>query len=77
MDPNRFRLSLWHPLLTAVFEVSHKFFLFRIHRNHRLFQGDVFTHLRVDMLELRIPVRMAGPFLRLPVRLQTVVQFME
>src|SRR5215475_2841809 len=60
------------PFSSAVFEVADQFFLFGIDRNNRLTALLDSTHSRVDMLKLRIPIRMSRPFSCLAIALQAV-----
>ena len=52
-------------------------FLLRVDRNYRRPSLLKRLCLLIDMLKLRIPIRMAGPLPRFPVRLQTVVLVLQ
>src|ERR1700694_329403 len=59
MHTHAFRLSSRPPVLAAVFEISYQFLLLGVDRNHRLASADILLNLGVDVLKLRIAVRMA------------------
>jgi len=77
MYPHLLGLSPGLPLLPVILEVPDQFFLLCVHRNYRISAFQVFLHLAVDVLELRVTVRVVGAFLGLPVRLQAVAQFLK
>src|SRR5204863_7783333 len=72
VDTDFLRFALRLPFPTAVFEVAYQFFLFGIDRDHRLTTVLERRDGQIDMLELRIPIRMSCPFSRLAIALQTV-----
>ena len=66
------------PLLAGIVVVANEFFLFGIHRNHRIALLQAFLYRCIDVPELRIAVWMVCSFFfRLSVALQTVVQIVE
>jgi hypothetical protein len=59
---HRFGLALWMPLPTSVFEISHQFLLFAVDGNHGLSSLLKRLTMSIDVLELRVPILMRGPF---------------
>ena len=77
VDVHRLGLSLGVPLAAAIAELPHQFLLFGIDRYHGLplpLEGLAPT---VDVLELRIPIRVGTALERLAVGLEAVAQIME
>ena len=72
--PDVFGLALGLPLPPAIFEVTHQLFFLRIDRNDGLAVGLKRFGTRVDVFELRIPIRMRATFLGFARRLQAVAQ---
>ena len=62
--------------MTAI-EVPDQLFLLRVDRDHRLAGGQMLVRGLVDVLELRVAVRMRGAFLPLARRLQPVAQAVQ
>src|SRR6202049_5363286 len=77
MHPNRLRLPLGPQLTAAILEVADKLLLLRVDGDHRLSGSLERLHLGVDMLELRVAIRVAGPFARLAVGLQAEVEALQ
>ena len=77
MHQYRRRRALRLPFPPAVLEVSDQFLLLRVDRDHRLPLGQKGVRGRVDVLELRIAVRVARSLLTLAGRLQPVAQVMQ
>ena len=77
MNQSLFRSCFGTPLLPVVAEVSYQFLLLGIHGNDRatLFQEPL--GLSIDMLKLRVAIRMIAAFDGLGVALQTVFHLME
>ena len=65
------------PLAAAITELAHQFLLFGIHRHHGLPLLLERLGPAVDVLELRIPIRVGAALERLAVGLETVAQVME
>src|SRR5271165_5331767 len=74
---NLFRIPLRAPLPPSILEIPQQFLLLGVNRYHRLAGGDVAPDFAIDVLELRIAVRVRVSFLGLPVGLQAVIQFMQ
>ena len=74
VDPNRLRVTARTPLPPRVFERADELLFLRVYRHHRLAPPLKSPHSAVDVIELRVPVRMLLPLQRLTVRLQTVTQ---
>ena len=74
MHQHRWRRALRLPFLPAVLEVPDQLFLLRVDRNHRLAGGQMLVRGPVDVLELRVAVRIRGAFLPFARRLQPVAQ---
>src|SRR5438105_10932931 len=77
MYPNLLRSPLGLPLATLILEISHQFFLLGVYRNHRLTRSQILLDPLIDVLELRVPVRVVGAFTALAHTLQTVTQFAQ
>ena len=60
------------PFSARIREIAHSFFLFDIHRDHRLVSFLKRKHFAIDLFKLSIPVWMLASFLTLPVTLQAV-----
>jgi hypothetical protein len=69
MDLHLLRLSLRPPRLARILEPPDELLLLGVHRNGRLATLQLALDPLVDVLELRIPIRVSGPLQRLPVRL--------
>ena len=74
MHPHRLGLSCRLPLTPAVLEIPDQFLLLRIHRKPRLAPVLKVLTLLIQILKLRVAVRMRRPFARLLEPLQAVVQ---
>jgi hypothetical protein len=74
MNPHRLRLSLWLPFPPSVVEVPHQLFLLGVYGDHRLLCVQKPLHLRRDVLELGVPLRVLAPFPALPRPLLTELQ---
>jgi hypothetical protein len=70
--PNPFGCALWPPFAAGVLEVSDQLLLLRVHRDRRLSTLLEATNLVEDVVELRVAIRVLGPFAGLAVGLQTV-----
>jgi hypothetical protein len=68
-----FRRAFPSPLLARIVEMADEFLFLGIHGNDGLSLPQGQLHLSVDVPELRVPIRMPGPFLGLPVALQAVI----
>ena len=77
MHQHRRRRALRLPFAPAVLEVPDQLFLLRVDRDHRLAGGQMLVRGLVDVLELRVAVRMRGAFLPLARRLQPVAQAVQ
>ncbi len=77
MHQHRRRRALRLPFAPAVLEVPDQLFLLRVDRDHRLASGQMRVRGLVDVLELRVAVRMRGAFLPLARRLQPVAQAVQ
>src|SRR5580658_4509853 len=73
MHENLFRIPLRSPLPPSILEIPQQFLLLGVNRYHRLTGSDIAPDLVINVLELRIAVRMRVPFLGLPVGLQAVI----
>src|ERR1019366_8412186 len=69
--------ALRSPLASAVLELANQLLFLRIHRDHRLTAMLKLLHGGIDMLELRIAIRMGSALLRLAVTLQAVVRLVQ
>ncbi len=69
IDPYLLRLPLRPPFASRVLEIAHHFFLLGIHRHHWLTPGKKGLRLSIDLLELRMAVRVVSSLTRLAVRL--------
>ena len=65
------------PFPPAVLEVPDQLLLLRVDRDHRLAGGQMLVRGLVDVLELRVTVRMRGAFLPFARRLQPVAQAVQ
>ena len=74
VHPDVLGLAFRAQFAARVLEVANQLLLFGIHRNRRAAFRQNGFHLGIDVTELRVPVRVMRSFLRLPVRLQTVIQ---
>ena len=74
MDQHRRRRALRLPFPPAILEVPYQLLLLRVDRDHRLPLGEKRVRGRIDVLELRVTVRVAGPLLTFTGRLQPVPQ---
>src|SRR6201996_8531613 len=74
MHPDGFGIALGTQFTTAILEISDEFLLLRVDRDGRLSGGLERVDLRIDVLELRVPVRMARALAGLAVRLQAEAQ---
>src|SRR2546423_13418763 len=77
MDVDGLWIALFPPGLPRIFILADQFFLFGINRDHRALVFSVPLYLRVNIVELLVPVRMYGSFERFDVGLEAVAQFME
>ena len=77
MHQHRRRRALRLPFPPAVLEVPDQLLLLRVDRDHRLAGGQMLVRSPVDMLELRVAVRMRGAFLPFARRLQPVPQTVQ
>ena len=77
MHQHRRRRALRLPFPPAVLEVPDQLLLLRVDRDHRLAGGQMLVRGLVDVLELRVAVRMRGAFLPLARRLQPVAQAVQ
>src|SRR6266571_2152728 len=75
MHSNLLSSSFGLPLTALILEISHQFFLLGVYRNHRLARSQMLLDPLIDVLELRVPVRVVGPFTALAHTLQTVTHF--
>src|SRR5947207_6719139 len=62
MRAHRFRFSYRLPFLSAIFEIANQFFLLRIHGDDRLPALLEILTLAIEILKLRIAVRMRCSF---------------
>ena len=77
VHPYRFRISGTAQLATGILEVPDEFFLLRVHRDRRLAGTDRRLHRAVDVVELRIAIRVLATFPGLAVALAAVVQLAQ
>ena len=77
MNANRLRIALPTQLAAGVLEVANQFLFLRVHRDRRLTGGDRCLHRVIDVRELGIAIRMAGPFARLAVGLAAIFQLTQ
>src|SRR5437667_9808442 len=63
------------PLTALILDSSCQFFLLGVYRNHWLARSQILLDPLIDVLELRVPVRVVGPFTALAHTLQTVTHF--
>src|SRR3954467_6418677 len=70
VDLYLFRFALWAPCSACVLEIADEFFLFRVHRDHRLLLGQRRLYARLDVVKLRIAVGMLATLAGLAVALQ-------
>ena len=69
--------SLWPQFATHVLEGTNQLFLLGVNRDGRLPGGDLLLHLVVQILELRVPIRMLATFAGLPQGLETIAERMQ
>src|ERR1039457_5839216 len=72
-----FGLTFRPPFAAPILIVPYLFLLFRVYGNSWLAAVQEFRRLRIDVFKLRIAVRMRGALLRLAVRLQAVLLFVQ
>ena len=77
MHEHRWRTPRRLPFPARIPEVPHQLLLLRVDRDHRLPGGQKPVRRRIDMLELRVAVRMRGAFPTFARRLQSVAQTVE
>jgi len=65
------------PFPPGILKVADQFFLFGIDRDHRLSGTLELPDARVDILKLRIPIRMRAACAGFPIGLETIVLFVE
>ena len=70
MHPDPFGIARRPIFPTAILEVADQFLLLRIDRDHRLVLGQRRAHRCIDVLELRVPIRVAVALARLAIALQ-------
>jgi hypothetical protein len=54
---HKFRVSLWAPFASAIFEMANQFLFLDVHRDHRLSSASKALRLLVNVRKLRIPIR--------------------
>jgi len=62
------------PLAAGILEITDKFFFLAVHRNARLATPQLCLDLAVDLLELRVEIRVISLFPNLSVRLETIAR---
>jgi hypothetical protein len=77
MHPDLFGFALRPPFPAAVLEVANKLLLLRIDRDHRLAGCQRLGHAAIDMLELRVAIRMLVALARLAIGLQAEMASLE
>ena len=77
MHADRFGRAGRLPLLTGILEIADQFFLFRVDRDHRLVALQERHGGRVDMLELRVAIRMRRALVGFAQRLEPVAEGMQ
>ncbi len=77
MHPNRFRLALASRLAATIPKIANQFLLLRVNGDRWLIISDGGFHCCIDMLKLRVAVRIAGTFTRLLIGLTTVFQLTQ
>ena len=77
VHPHRRRRPLRLPFPALVGEVAHQLLLLRVDRDHRLASRQKSVRGRVDVLELRVAVRVGGAFPPLANRLQPIAQAVQ
>jgi hypothetical protein len=70
-------VSLWAAIRAPVLEIADQFILLGIDRDRRLAGRQRRLHPIIDVAELCIAIRMTGPFARLAVGLQAVIELMQ
>jgi hypothetical protein len=77
VDVDQLGLALRLPLPSCVLEVAHELLLLGVHREHRHAAFEAVLGLRVDVLELRVAIRVLRTAHGLVRRLQAVLVFLE
>ena len=77
VHPHRFGFAFRTQFSATVLEVAHQFLLLGVHRHDRLPSALEGLHLRVDVLELGVPIRVRRPLPGLAVGLQAVAQLLQ
>jgi hypothetical protein len=77
MHPNRLGLALGTQLLAGVLEVADQLFLLGVDGDGRRSRRDGGLYRRIDVLELRVAIGMAGALAGLPVGLAAVFQLAQ
>ena len=75
MHTHRFRFALWTQFTVTVLEVVNQFLLLGIYRNDRLSSALEGMYLRIDVLELGVPISVCRPLTGLPIGLQALDYF--
>jgi len=65
------------PLLAYILVVSNELLLFCVHRYDRSPVGQSLANLLIDMLKLRVPIRVITPLFGLPIALKTVAHLTQ
>src|ERR1035437_4863922 len=77
MHSHLLRTAFELPFAAPILIIAHQFFLLGVDRNHRRSSLLKRLCLLIDMLKLRIPIRMTGPLPRFPIRLQAVALVLQ
>src|SRR6202051_2713023 len=77
VDATFFGCALWPPFATAILEVADEFLLLRVDRDRRFTGCKRFLHSIVDVVELRVAIRMVRSFARLAIGLQAVIELVQ
>jgi hypothetical protein len=77
MHPHVFGGALRAPLAPAILEIADQLFLLGIDRNRRLACRKRFLHMVVDVMKLRVAIRVVRSLTRLAVSLQAVIELVQ
>ena len=77
MNLNFYRFPFWSPGLSIVFETANQLLFFGVDRNYRIGINQPLSNLGINMLKLRIAVRMARSFKGLFVALEAIANIYE
>ena len=75
--PHLFGITRWTQFPPVVFEVSHQFLLFGVHRNRRLLVSQLPLDLAIKVFELGVAIRVTRTLSGFAVGLQTVSEIVQ